>query len=167
MRRLPIVLQTASGSIAARQKFGTGCTVHNTGKMPFECGVWNCRWLVNADTADLRRPDRSHYVIDIMPDFILADGEPVEVVQIWVDPRHRDAHRDPALRRYLERRALENKVALIRYNAKDAFTLIAPILCKDRQWHEHSGTSLGRPHTPHEVASALGSFTVIAQGDST
>lgn len=163
----PLVDDKAAGQKCRYQKFGTGCTVYNTAKMPFECGVWNCRWLVNDDTADLRRPDRSHYVIDIMPDFILVDGEPVEVVQIWVDPRHRDAHRDPALRSYIERRALENKVALIRYNAKDAFTLIAPVLCNDRQWHELSGTSLGRSHTPHEVASALGSFTVIAQGDST
>jgi hypothetical protein len=88
--------------------------------------LWSCRWLVNDDTADMRRPDRAGYVIDMMPDFItIQDNETgaltkVEVVQIWVDPRRPDAHRDPALRAYLERRAAEGKAALVRFDSKEA-----------------------------------------------
>lgn len=167
-RLLPVrspLLDKNAGEKCKHQKFGVGCTVYRTGKMPFECGVWNCRWLVNDDTADLRRPDRSHYVIDIMPDFVTAEGQPFEVVQIWVDPRYPDAHRDPALRAYLERRALEGKVALIRYNARDAFTLVAPSLCDDGQWHEVAGTSSGRTHTHAEIVDTLGDITVVADGD--
>jgi len=48
----------------------TGCTVYNTALMPACCKMWNCRWLGNDDTGDLSRPDRSHYVIDIMPDYV-------------------------------------------------------------------------------------------------
>jgi hypothetical protein len=44
-----------------------------------------------------------------MPDFITIkqeDGEPqnIQVAQIWVDPKYPDAHRDPALRRWMFRR---------------------------------------------------------------
>ena len=42
-------------------------------KFAIVCAGWNCRWLVNDDTADLSRPDRSHYVIDSMPDSIRLD----------------------------------------------------------------------------------------------
>jgi hypothetical protein len=138
------------------QKFGVGCAVYHTPEMPFECGVWNCRWLVNDDTDDLRRPDRSHYVIDIMPDFVEAGGQPMEVIQIWVDPRYPDAHRDPALRAYLARRAFEGKIGLIRYNSKDAFTLIAPALTTAGKWLELPGSSLGRTHSGAEIVNALG-----------
>ena len=62
-----------------------------------------------------------------MPDFVTL-GEPgretpIEVVQIWVDPNYPDAHRDPALRAYVERRGLEGKIALIRYGNADAWAL--------------------------------------------
>jgi hypothetical protein len=139
------------------QKFGVGCAVYHTAKMPFECGVWNCRWLVNDDTGNLSRPDRSHYVIDIMPDFVTANGQAIEVIQVWLDPRHPDAHRDPALRAYLERRALENKIGMIRTSASEAFFLIPPIMMPDGKWYEHrNSVSLGHQHSLGEVAAALG-----------
>jgi len=100
--------------------------------MPPECKLWNCRWLVNDDTAALSRPDRAHYVIDIMPDYItLEDNETktrqaVEVVQIWVDPAHPNAHRDPALRAYLLRRGERGIAALLRFEDKRAIMLFPP-----------------------------------------
>jgi len=62
--------------------------------MPPECAIWNCRWLVNDDTADLPRPDRAHYVIDLMPDFITirndetGENQHIQVVQVSIDPKH-------------------------------------------------------------------------------
>jgi len=47
---------------------GKGCAIY--AKRPMSCALWNCRWLVNDDTAELSRPDRSPYVIDIMPDYV-------------------------------------------------------------------------------------------------
>jgi hypothetical protein len=139
----------------------TGCRVYHRAGMPMECAMWNCRWLVNDDTADLPRPDRCHYVVDVMPDFIEArDNETgemyqLEAVQVWVDPKHRDAHKDPALRAYLLRRAQEGKVALIRYSATEAFTLLAPPSCADGQWHEVVSENLGRDHSFMEIIETL------------
>ena len=115
--------------------------------MPGSCQLWNCRWLVNDDTNDLSRPDRSRLVIDIMPDYVtIDDGEggrhDVEVVQVWCDPKHRDAHRDPQFRRWVERRAAEGKAVIVRFSSGDAVTLFAPAISHDGEWHEVTGQSV-------------------------
>jgi hypothetical protein len=102
--------------------------------------VWNCRWLVGDDTAELSRPDRAHYVIDMLPDFIvLQDGDKemrVAVVQIWIDPDYPDAINDPGLRAYMERRGREDAMlSMVRLNARDAITVFPPSLSPDGQWH--------------------------------
>jgi hypothetical protein len=82
-----------AGTACRFQKFHKGCTVYRSANMPFERAVWNCRWLVNDDTADLPRPDRAHYVIDLMPDYVThidnktGEQRNIQVVQIWVDPK--------------------------------------------------------------------------------
>jgi hypothetical protein len=115
-----------------------GCLVYHDHRMPLSCRVWNCRWLVNNDTNDLARPDRSHYVIDIMPDFVIAveNGRqiPIQTVQIWVDPKHPDAHQDPRLRQYLLRRGEEGIVGQIRYNSDDAIIIIPPNMNIEKKW---------------------------------
>lgn len=120
------------------QRHHVGCTIYK--HLPMSCALWSCRWLVNNDTHDLSRPDRSHYVIDVMPDHVTAECEGVsgniQVVQIWVDPRHPDAHRDPALRRYLERRAAENIIGIVRNGASDAIVLLPPVMTDGKHWHE-------------------------------
>jgi len=119
------LLNKESNTKCPHQKFSVGCLVYNSPRMPSECGLWNCRWLVNDDTAKLSRPDRSHVVIDLMPDFIVAQNnetgfkQNLEVIQIWVDARYPEAWRDPELLSYLERRGVEGKAALIRYNAHE------------------------------------------------
>jgi hypothetical protein len=144
------------------QRFKKGCAVYHTPDMPPECGLWNCRWLVNDDADDLPRPDRAHYVIDLMPDYITIrqdDGEPqhIQVVQIWCDPNHRDAHRDPALRRWLFRRAQDGIAALIRFDARDALTVFAPPFDEKGEWHEiTSNAPSERTHTLTEITRALG-----------
>jgi hypothetical protein len=151
----------------ARCKFQrhTGCQVyHRPNKgFPHACGFWSCKWLLNDDAADLSRPDRAGYVLDITPDFVTItdDGVPrnIQVVQIWCDPKRPDAHRDPALRAWLERRYLQNNVlGLVRYDNKQAIALFPPASAPDGQWHEVAGSPEGlRPeHSIDEVAAALG-----------
>ena len=132
-RLLPVPpLDKKTGQRCEHQKFGKGCAVYHTRAMPSACELWNCRWVVNDDTDNLSRPDRSHYVIDIMPDYITLQnndtGETfeIQVVQIWIDPKYPDAHRDPALRAYLLRRAEEGMAALVRLDARRAITLFPP-----------------------------------------
>jgi hypothetical protein len=166
VRAVPL-LDKGAGETCRFQKFHKGCTVYGTRQMPSECSLWNCRWLVNDDTADLSRPDRSHYVIDLMPDFVTAVQndtgvtETVPVAQVWVDPRHREAHHDPALRRWMYRRAQEGIATLVRFNSKDALTVIAPPLASDGQWHEIEGGESVPTHTAREVRAALGPMRAV------
>jgi hypothetical protein len=161
-RLLPVPpLLKKAGQRCKHQKFGVGCAVYGTARMPPECRLWSCRWLVSDDTGDVPRPDRCHYVIDVMPDFVTCrDNETgeevsVQVVQVWCDPRHRDAHRDPHLRRYLYRRGEEGIGAIIRFDSQDAIAVMPPQLCADGEWHEVSGQSLGRTHSFGEVLRAV------------
>jgi hypothetical protein len=154
-------LDKVAGERCRHQRTGKGCAVYNSRAMPSACHFWNCRWLVNDDTADLSRPDRSRYVIDLLPDYVTViddvTGERtnVEVIQIWCDPKHPNAHRDPALRRYLERRHAEGKFALVRYNEADAISLL---LDTEGTWHEQSATvDMNRGgYSLDKVARALG-----------
>jgi hypothetical protein len=167
-RLLPVPpLDKKAGQRCQHQKFGKGCAVYHRSGMPPECALWNCRWLVNDDCDDLSRPDRVHYVIDLMPEFITAnsDGKPtnIQVVQIWCDPKYPDAHRDPALRRYLFRRAEEGIAGLIRYNSRDAIVIFAPPFDINGEWHEIvSGMTAGPPHTMEQVQQAL---SQVQQGE--
>lgn len=142
------------------QRAGKGCTVYAKlwGISP-ECKLWNCAWLGDdVGSRDLSRPDRSHYVIDVMPDFITVNDEVegkinVEVVQIWCDPKYPNAHRDPALRAYLEKRGL---AALVRYDNERAIVLMPPAMMINHEWLERStGLNQAKTHTFAEVVSAL------------
>jgi len=127
--------------------------------------VWSCLWLLHEPgTEAMRRPDRAHYCLDVMPDYCTLvskeTGERTnfEVVQVWCDPGYPDAHRDPALRAFLEANRLP---AIVRYSARDGFTLWPPCLSEDRQWHETKGDELRPSHTPAQLAAALGLRTVV------
>lgn len=142
----------------------TGCAVYRKPGMPMSCSMWSCRWVVNDDTGELRRPDRSHYVIDMMPDFVtVVDDEtgertPLEVVQVWVDPKHRDAWQDPALLDYLARRGEEGKAALIRYSNREGITVIPPAMTSDGQFlvkEPRDGALAEKTHSFAEVATAI------------
>jgi hypothetical protein len=159
---LPVVpLGKGAGEKCRHQKFGKGCSVYHTAAMPPECGLWNCRWLVGDDTDELSRPDRSHYVIDVMPDFVTlthndtGETQHVEVVQIWIDPKHPEVHREPALRRYMVRRAEQGIAAIVRFDAHKALIVFAPPLSSDRKWHEIADGKTGPTHSPREVARTV------------
>lgn len=153
-------LNKPAGMRCQHQRHGKGCAIYS--RKPPSCAVWSCAWLVDDDAGDLRRPDRAHYVIDIMPDFITATFEDapdqrLPVLQIWIDPQHPDAHRDPALRAYIAKRCEQEggMAALIRYDSSRAFVLFPPAISSDGQWHEiHTGVA-DREHTAAEINAAL------------
>jgi hypothetical protein len=141
------------------QRHGKGCTVHGTALMPTSCSVWRCRWLDGEDVGP--RPDRSHLVVDPMPDLIQTinheTGEVHEtgVICVWCDPHHRDAHRDPDFRRWLERQQMP---ALIRYSPSEAFVLAPPHLTGPGEgWLEiQAPCRPGPQNTVDRITRALG-----------
>jgi hypothetical protein len=148
-RLLPVrTLAKGAGERCRRQKHGKGCTVYHTAAMPTECGIWNCRWLVNDDTADLPRPDRAHYVIDMMPDRLVGrDNETgieheIFVVQIWIDPSHPEVVHDKHLRAYMLRRAQNDGMAtMFRFDSSRTLTVFPSALSSDGEWHEKAGVA--------------------------
>jgi hypothetical protein len=167
-RLLPVRTLGKGAGERCRYQRHKGCSVYATlGRVSPECKLWNCRWLVNNDTANLSRPDRSHYVIDLVPDFVTlrddATGEAqhVEVVQIWVDPKYPDAHRDPGLRAYLERRAKQNIIGLVRWDNEAALAIFPPALSADREWHEVGSKFRPKEHSVEEKIAALGGPMVM------
>jgi hypothetical protein len=161
-------LNKGAGVRCQHQRHHKGCNIYQKAGFPSECGAWSCRWLTGNDTADLSRPDRSHYVVDIMPDFVtLRDDaagtrQDIEVVQIWVDPGYPNAHRDPALRAYLERRAKENVVGIVRWDNERAMVIFPPALSENRQWNEVETRFKVKVHSVDEVVAALGGANVVA-----
>jgi len=108
--------------------------------------------LVDESTPDLRRPDHAGYVIDMMPDFITietADGaQQRPVIQIWCNPRTPDAHRDPALRAWLED---QGATALVRFNSRRAIILFPPGSTDEPGWVEYDHCKCGPQHSAAEV----------------
>ena len=157
---LPGSWHKAAGERCRHQRTGKGCAVYEKPGFPECCAYWNCRWIIHAEGTDkLSRPDRVHYCIDVMPDFItLSEGGEVitvEVVQVWVDPKYPDAHKDPALREYLLRLGENSVAAIIRYGSDNAFVLFPPSMCADKQWHEErNGTNVPEP-TPEQLIEGL------------
>ena len=149
------------------QRTGKGCMIYD--RRPFSCSSWSCRWLLEDDTADLSRPDRSHYVIDLIPDYVTAvheDGrkDDIPVLQVWVDPAHRDAHRDPHLRAYIARQGEKyGMAALIRFGSTEAFVLAPPAISSDGQWHEQSGDCSRKEHSLADTLSKFGGRVIMEE----
>jgi hypothetical protein len=141
------------------QRFKKGCAIY--ADRPFCCHVWTCRWLTEQDTADLKRPDHAHLVIDVMPDYVTVQNDEtgeqqnLQVVQVWCDPRFPEAHRDPAFRRFVDRRGEEGIATLVRFNSSDAITIFPPSLSPDGEWHEMGGNSTKRDRSPEEMMAFL------------
>lgn len=139
------------------QRHGKGCMIYAA--RPRSCRVWSCKWLLNDDMADMPRPDRCHYVIDVMPDYLTVcdnlTGAKTDwrVEQIWVDQNYPDAHRDPKLRAYLERRAKDGIVGLVRWDNKRGMALIPPSLTDGDKWIEHK--EMLDPESQHSPLDVL------------
>jgi hypothetical protein len=142
-----------AGVRCPHQRTGKGCAIY--AKRPLPCVLWNCVWLLNADVDNMRRPDRSHYVIDILPDFITLteddrETRKIEVVQIWVDRDYPDAYKDPALLAYLERRGKKGVAAIIRYSEHEGFVMFPPAMTEGRGFVEHRSGTIRPERTSQE-----------------
>lgn len=115
------------------------CSIY--GQHPHDCKGWTCMWTVNS-MMRLPRPDRAHYVIDVLPDQVrayqLGEEMDVQVLQIWVDPAFPDSHRDPALRAWLAAHAERTQMAaIVRCGQGDVgLVLIPPSMSETRRWAE-------------------------------
>jgi Pyruvate/2-oxoacid:ferredoxin oxidoreductase delta subunit len=145
-------LNKASGKACKHQRFGKGCRIY--ADRPRSCRLWSCIWLTHSDAGSLHRPDRVHYVIDPSPDYVTVKNdeasEPmqVSVIQIWVDPDFPDAHRDPALRDFLERQSRKYRcLGIVRLSSERAFILAPPAISEDGQWHENMTVELDEAHS--------------------
>jgi hypothetical protein len=135
-------LHKAAGERCVHQRVGKGCAIY--ARRPFDCAAWSCRWLASPDeTAGMRRPDRAHYVIDAMTDVVrmthsvTGDVTEAAALQVWIDPAHPEAARDPQLRTYMARMAEEHGLlTLLRFNNRIGTVVFPPAICADRQWHE-------------------------------
>lgn len=151
-------LNKAAGQRCQHQRH-TGCRIYP--RRPASCRLWSCMWLVGDGTEAMSRPDVSHYVVDVMPDYVTAvsdtgERQTIGVLQVWVDPRHPDAHRDPALRAFLDRYGGEKGMgAIIRYGSSEGFTLFPPSLTGGR-WIEHRGGIAEHEHSAAEKMEVLG-----------
>lgn len=150
-------IHKAAGQRCTHQKHGKGCAIY--ARRPFACRTWSCRWLADPRAHDLPRPDHAHYVVDIMLDYITVkphDGsEPMQIstLQVWCDPAHPHAYRDPKLRAYLAMMCETFRcVAIIRYSSKDAFVLVPPTWMHDGQWRELRDDLTIRSRTEEEQA---------------
>jgi hypothetical protein len=157
-------LGKAAGQRCQHQRHHKGCAVHaKLMRVSPECKLWSCRWLVEDDVEGMSRPDRSHYVIDLMPDYVTLRNDEageapmhVQVVQIWVDPDYPDAHKDPALRAFLERRAKNNVIGLVRWDNTRGMALFPPSLSSNGQWNEkYSDLRRQQEHSLADVIKAL------------
>jgi hypothetical protein len=138
-RLLPIPTLDKPANQRCTHQGRRGCEVYHKPGFPAECGVWSCRWLVDEETEGLRRPDRSGYVVDIMPDLVRCQSGDNEfeavAVQVWCDPSRPDAWRDPALLRYIEVIASKRQeIALVRFGSAKAIAVIPPNLSENGQW---------------------------------
>jgi hypothetical protein len=122
-------------------------------------------WLVAPDARDLRRPDRAHYVVDVMPDYVryedvnLGEGT-IPVAQIWADPQFPNCHRDPELRAWLERR--RGLAGLVRYGNERGIVIIPPAMNTDHVWLEIKTTWSEPEHSFADILSKTGGTVTAA-----
>lgn len=152
---MPILsLSKPANTRCKHQRSGKGCTIY--AKRPVECRTFACRWLADPTTKGLKRPDRSHLVIDPEWDSIVLERTAVvAVMQVWVDPSFPDAWDTPEFRAHMLFVAEKYRAAtLIRRNSRDAITVFPPPLADDGQWHiQEHGTTVSRDDLEKQIAA--------------
>jgi len=138
---LPVRELAKDANTRCRHQSSKGCGVYRRPGFPASCELWSCRWLVSDDTADMLRPDRAGYVIDMMPDMMrlenndTGEAQEIEVVQVWVEGSRAPLVFDKKLRRYAERQAERRAALLLRFADGSAMAMFAPALSSDSEWH--------------------------------
>lgn len=131
----------------------SGCSIY--ARRPEPCAAWSCRWLFDPDAADMRRPDHSHVIVDPTLDTVLFNGHPMEVLQVWCDPKQRNAWRDPVLLAYLTLIAEKYRIAtIVRWSSSDAVVVFPPPICADGKWHEVGGNLQSQAELNAKIAAA-------------
>lgn len=127
-----------------------GCSIYK--QRPDVCAAWKCAWLYQPEAKILKRPDHGGYAVDCCLQEILINEHPVHVIQVWIDPHRRDAHKAPELRAYLGEMARVHRLpAIIRWpdgkaqEGEQAMVLFAPCQTDDGQWAEVASGMI-----PHE-----------------
>jgi hypothetical protein len=145
-------LKKPAGQRCQHQRL-TGCAIYV--HRPMSCRAWSCRWLTgDEDLGDMRRPDRCHYVVDILADFVTTEeGEHVPVIQVWGDERYPDAHRDPALRAFLEKIEMP---ALVRFNNERGLFIVPPCRSRDGVWIEKESIWREQQHSMDDIVAVCG-----------
>jgi hypothetical protein len=145
-----------------RHECSKGCAIYPT--RPSACRMFACRWLLGDDVG--LRPDRAGYVVDCMPDLVTAVDatgreERHPVYQIWIDPERPDAHRAPALRRWLEAEGKRvGMYAIVRYGTERGAALIPPSLTGAGWIFKESGMHKGPANPPASVIRELQSLGI-------
>jgi hypothetical protein len=134
-------IRKAAGARCVHARYGKGCAIH--AHRPISCRTWSCRWLADPRTTGMPRPDRCHYVIDMMAgEFVLRPPgakEPMKVaaVLVYLDPAFPHAHRASELRAYLLRMAkLHGAPTVVRVDGRDKLAIIPPPISPDGKWQE-------------------------------
>lgn len=144
---------TKPANTACQHLCSRGCRIY--ARRPDPCQMWSCRWLFDPGTADMRRPDRTGYIIDPMPDTLVANGKPVTMLQVWCDPHRRDAHRDPPLRAYLAEMAAKYRMAaIVRWGPDAGMVLVAPCLSTAGEWLELPGNMISQEDMQAKLRAA-------------
>jgi hypothetical protein len=126
---VPVLEIRKAANTRCTHQFSGGCRIY--ADRPLSCFAWNCSWLVDESTSRLRRPDRAHYVIDSVPDKVVVQDQVTleenvaHVTVIWCDPNYPLAHRDPALRAWIQERQC---LVLVRNGNRSATALVPPAL---------------------------------------
>ena len=122
-RLLPVKELAKQANERCQHQRHTGCTIYKD--RPMSCRAWSCAWLLGL--ANTKRPDHAHYVVDTMPDFVVTEDNDVQtkapVIQVWCDPKHPLAYRDPDLLALLEQRRMP---ALIRFSGSGRAIFLVP-----------------------------------------
>jgi hypothetical protein len=138
-------LHKAAGQRCQHVRAGKGCSIY--ARRPFSCREWSCLWLKGTENGEplaLSRPDRSHYVLDEVPDIVRVTDNvtgavrQVTVMQVWCDPKFPDAWKDEGLLDMLQRGGI---VALVRYDSTRGFGVFPPSASTDGQWHYSDSTN--------------------------
>ena len=150
---LPVAEIGKLAGVRCREQRAKGCRVYGTAAFPLGCSLWSCLWLSD-ESLQVPRPDRAGYVLDPTPEFVTIEGMTASVVQIWIDPCRPLAHRDPALRAWLAQRwETHQQLALVRYDAWHAITLLPPALT-GIGWLEQAGRA-STEHSAGQIAATL------------
>jgi hypothetical protein len=94
-----------------------------------------------------------------MPDALwIEDNETkernsIQVVQIWVDPKHRYAFRNEPMRSYIERQGAQGIATLIRWDSS-AGLVVFPASITGTEWMERGGIS-EEERTPEDTWRAV------------